>query len=311
MAERNKILVTGASGFFGKALVSYLAEKNVPVIAATRTGGGVGVKGVESLAIGSLPDLADLTDRLQQVKTIVHCAGRAHVMRDNSADPLSVFRQVNTQGTLALARQAVAAGVERFVFLSSIGVNGNQTRGTPFRASDTPAPQAPYAVSKLEAEQELKDLSGETGLEVVILRPPLIVGPNPVGNLATIAKLLATGLPLPFGLATRNKRSLVSVDNLCSLVEICISHPKAVGQVFVMAEAEDLNTRQIMEWVARETGQKARFVPVPVFLLRGLLKLAGKTGMDNQLFGDLEVDFAKTTKRLGWRPQPLDIAGPR
>lgn len=302
MSKRDQILVTGANGFFGRFLVSYLADRSHPVIAATRDGTGVNDKKVAHIAIGSLPDMADISKPLKTVKTIVHCAGRAHVLRDASQDPLAIFRAINTQGTIALAKQAVEAGVQRFVFLSSIGVNGNQTFGVPFTAKDTSAPHAPYAVSKLEAETALLEMSGETGLEVVILRPPLIVGPNPVGNLASVAKLLKTGLPLPFGLATKNRRSLVSATTLASLVETCLEHASAPGNVFLMAESKPFHTRAIFEWVGRETGHKARFVPVPLSFLRAPLKLAGKKNLDSQLFGDLEVDFSDTTAMLGWKP---------
>lgn len=205
MENRNKILITGANGFFGRVLVDYLTERSWSVIAGTREGSSVFAPNILQLALGSFPKLLDLSDDLKNVKTIVHCAGRVHVSHDEAEDPLAVFRSVNLDGTMALARQAVAAGVERFVFLSSIHVNGHQTQGKPFTPHDTPSPTTFYGISKMEAEAGILGLAKETGLEVVILRPPLIFGPNPAGNLATISRALSKGLPLPFGLATKKK----------------------------------------------------------------------------------------------------------
>lgn len=303
MESRKKIFVTGANGFFGRILVDQLAARSWLVVAGTRDGSGSFPAGVSNCAYGSLPGLADLSSVLTDVGVIVHCAARAHVLGEDQADSLTVFREINTKGTLALARQAIAAGVRRFIFISSIGVNGNETSGKPFTADDAANPAAPYAISKLEAETGLLDLARESGLEVVILRPPLILGPEPVGNLATIARLTARGLPLPFGLATKNQRSLVSAKSLSSLIETCLDHPGAAGNIFVVADEKPMNTRQIIERVAEETGQKVRLLPVPVFLLRNLLRLAGKTNLDSQLFGDLEIDITETKAQLGWVPE--------
>ncbi len=286
----------------GRALVDYLVERSWSVIAGTRKGTSIFASDISQLALGTFPDLVDLSHDLTNVKTIVHCAGRVHVSQEDAKNPLAVFRSVNTDGTMVLARQAVAAGVERFVFLSSINVNGHQTHGKPFTAHDAPSPTTSYGISKMEAESSLLKLSKETGLEVVILRPPLIFGPKPTGNLATISRILSKRLPLPFGLATKNKRSLVSARTLASLIEVCLTHPKAPGKIFLMAEAKPMHTRAVIERVAHETGQKAKFIPIPIFLLRGLLKLAGKTKLDSQLFGDLEVDFSETSEYLGWKP---------
>jgi len=299
--NRNEILVTGANGFFGAALVDYLEQQGREVLAGTRNGSSTGHE--KFLAYGKLPEIADISARLSSVKTIVHCAARVHVLKEGSVDPLSLFREVNRDGTLALAKQALNASVKRFVFISTIGVNGDATHGTAFSARDIPAPHSPYAVSKLEAETGLLELAANSALEVVIIRAPLILGRNPVGNLATIASLLSRGLPLPFGAATTNRRSLVSTNTLCSLVETCLDHPKATRNVFMAADANPMHTRAIIERVARETGQKARLFPVPTSLLSALLKITGKSKLESQLFGDLEVDISQTVSRLGWSPE--------
>lgn len=293
------VLVTGANGFFGRILVPIL-RKDARVFAAIRSGT---IDDAETRIVGDLSTNPDLSDAMQGVDCVVHCAARAHVLREDHADPLAEFMKVNCDATLHLAREAAHAGVKRFVFLSSIGVNGNQTFGTPYRAGDMPAPHAPYAVSKLAAEQGLELIASETGIEVVIIRPPLIIGPEPVGNLGTLARMIGKGIPLPFGRATSNRRSLVSAAVLADLVRVCLTHPAAIGAPLLVANARPMSTRDILETLAKVTGQKLRIFPFPVFLLRAGLRALGRKNMDGQLFGDLEIDIAETTARLGWRPQ--------
>lgn len=298
-----KILVTGASGFLGRAVVGHLAGAGRSVRAAARRDAGGWPLGVE--AVGS-PDLsagADWSAALSSVDAVVHCAARVHVLKETAGDPLAAFRAVNVEGTLALARQAVAAGVRRFVFVSSIGVNGAETHGRGFRHDDAPAPHSPYAVSKWEAEQGLWALAAETGLEVVVIRPPLITGPKPKGNLATLERILAKGLPLPFGLAGGNRRDLVSVEVLADLIDVVIDHPAASGGTFLVSDGRPVSTRALLETMAAAQGRRLTLLPVPTGLLAAPLKLAGKGAMASQLFGDLEVDIEHTREVLGWAPK--------
>lgn len=291
------VLVTGAAGFLGRILVPALADEQ-HVISGVRTG----VDGPDTRVLGDLAALPDLSAALSGVDVIVHCAARAHVLREKKSDPLTLFMAVNRDATLHLARQAVAAGVTRFVFISSIGVNGNRTDGIPFRADDPATPHAPYAVSKHEAELGLAHISAETGLEIVIIRPPLVIGPHPVGNLATLSRLISRGVPLPFALATKNRRSLVMATTLVDLIRVCLPHPNAPGAPLLIADTPPMSTRDILERLANETGQKLRLAPVPITLLRIALRALGRKRMDQQLFGDLEVDITATTERLNWTP---------
>lgn len=298
MPADRTVLVTGATGFLGRAVVDHLIAEGRKVRAAVRKDGGP-----DAVAVGELSSDTDWSQALKGVDTVVHCAARAHVLKETAADPLAQFRAVNTAATLALARQAAQAGVRRFVFISSIGVNGAETHGTPFHHDDAPHPHSPYAVSKFEAEEGLRALAAETGLEVVVIRPPLIVGPEPKGNLATLNRIIAKGLPLPFGLATRNRRDLVSREVLCGLIEAVIDHPAAAGQVFLAADGEAVSTRVLLERMAAAQGRSITLLPVPTALLALPLKLAGKGAMASQLFGDLEVDIGHAKQTLGWTPK--------
>lgn len=298
----DRILVTGATGFLGRAVADHLSERGRRVRAAVRRDGGGWPAGVEAVAIGDLSAATDWSVALKDVDVVVHCAARAHVLKERAADPLAEFRAVNTDAALALAAQAAAAGVRRFVFISSIGVNGAETHGRGFRHDDPAQPHSPYALSKHEAEQGLRALSGRTGLEVVVIRPPLIVGPDPKGNLATLQRIIDKGLPLPFGLATRNRRDLVSRDNLCDLIGVAIEHPAAAGETFLVSDGRPISTRTLLERMAASRGRSPIFLPVPPALLAAALRLIGKGGMAAQLFGDLEVDIEHTRRTLDWAP---------
>lgn len=291
------ILATGATGFLGSAIVSRLTTAGRPVRSAVRSNPGPG-----AVAVGDLSVDTDWSAALEGVDTVVHCAARAHVLKETAADPLAQFRAVNRDATTALALQAAAAGVRRFIFISSIGVNGAETHGTPFRHDDTPQPHSPYAVSKSEAEGDLHRVAHETGLEIVIIRPPLITGPEPKGNLATLNKVIAKGLPLPFGLADRNRRDLVSRETLCDLIDVVIDHPAAAGQTFLVSDGAPVSTRVLLEQMAAAQGRALTLLPVPIALLALPLKLIGKGAMASQLFGDLEVDITHTRRTLNWSP---------
>ena len=223
-------------------------------------------------------------------------------MRDEVDDPLAEYRKVNVQGTLNLARQAVAAGARRFVFLSSIKVNGETTaRETPFQAGDVPLPEDAYGISKLEAEQGLMQLAAETGMEVVIIRPPLVYGPGVKGNFASMIKLVDKGIPLPFG-AVDNKRSLIGIDNLVDLIIRCIDHHSAANQVFLAGDGADLSTTELLRGVGRAMGKPARLIPVPAGMLQLGATLLGKKAMAQRLLGSLQVDISKTCELLDWKP---------
>jgi nucleoside-diphosphate-sugar epimerase len=297
-----RIFVTGASGFLGRQICADLVARPGNDVHAGSRDGTAAPAGAMPIAHGDLIEPLDRTALLHGIDVVVHCAARAHVLREVHNDPLRAFMAANCAATLALAHQAADAGVKRFIFISSIGVLGNQTFGQPFTASDAPAPNSPYAVSKLKAEEGLTAIARDTGLEVVILRPPLILGPDPVGNLGTLARFIGRGIPLPFGLATKNRRSLVSAHNVAGLIATCLTHPKAPGGVFLVADAAPLHTRGILEALAHLTNQRLRLLPVPVFILRAALRALGRSGMDAQLFSDLEVDISATTQQLGWSP---------
>lgn len=298
----DRILVTGATGFLGRAVVEHLAGRGRKVRGAVRGEAAGWPAGVETAIVGDISGATDWSAALRNVDAVVHCAARAHVLKETAVDPLAQFRTVNTEATLALARQAATAGVRRFVFISSIGVNGAETHGRPFRHDDPPHPHSPYAVSKHEAELGLRAIAAETGLEVVVVRPPLIIGPDPKGNLATLERVIGKGVPLPFGLVTRNRRDLVSRHTLCDLIETVLDHPAAAGETFLVSDGEPVSTRTLLERMAAARGLPIRLLPVPPALIALPLKLAGKGAMASQLFGDLEVDIDHTRRTLDWTP---------
>jgi nucleoside-diphosphate-sugar epimerase len=296
------IVVTGANGFVGRRVVEWFAGKGVKVFAATR-------QPVEGLPVGArrvpAPDLqssADWTGIVAGADVVVHCAARVHVMDEMAEDPLVDFRRLNVDATLALATAAAAAGVKRFVFISSVKVNGEHTAlGHPFRADDPPAPVDPYGISKKEAEENLFELSRRTGLEIVVIRPVLVYGPGVQANFRAMMKVVARGVPLPLG-ATANKRSMVYIDNLADLIFIAATHGNAAGKIFLVSDGEDLSTTQILRMLGQAMGKKPILVPIPALLISSLAALVGKGTVAQRLFGSLQVDISYTREILGWSP---------
>jgi len=299
-------LVTGANGLVGSALCARLRRDGVPVRGAVRSLNSK-PDGAETVAIGSLSSDTDWTVALKNVEQVVHLAARVHVMNDKSSDPFAEFRRVNVEGTAALARQAAVAGVRRFVFLSSVKVNGEFTEARqPFTADDEPAPEDLYGVSKLEAEQLLRQIAAETGMEVVIIRPPLVYGPGVKANFESMMRWLARGLPLPLAALTQNRRSLVALDNLVDLIITCLSHPAAANQTLLVSDGEDLSTAQLLKRMGAAMGQPARLFYMPPALLKLGATLLNKPGIYQRLCGSLQLDIAKTRHLLDWTP-PVSV----
>jgi nucleoside-diphosphate-sugar epimerase len=300
------ILVTGANGFVGSELCAYLGKSGAVVRAAVRALNSNSAR-VETIEIGSLSSKTDWTVPLRDINQVVHLAARVHVMNDKSADPLEEFRKINVDVTINLANQAAAAGVKRFIFLSSIKVNGESTQpGCPFAADDEPRPQDPYGVSKYEAERELRKIAERTGMELVIIRPPLIYGPGVKGNFASIMRIVQYGLPLPLASITDNRRSLVALGNLVDLIVACISHLSAANQTFLVSDDEDVSTVELLRRMGLALKRPAKLFYTPNLLLQFGTALLNKSEIYQRLCGSLQVDITKTKELLNWKP-PLSV----
>jgi len=299
-------LVTGSNGFVGSALCARLSSEGAALRGAVRSLNSQ-PEGVEAIAMGGLSSETDWTVALRSVDQVVHLAARVHVMNDKSSDQLAEFRRVNVDGTANLARQAAAAGVRRFVYLSSIKVNGELTEvGHHFTTDDASAPEDPYGVSKHEAEQALRQIAAEAGMEVVIIRPPLVYGPGANGNFSSLLRWVARGFPLPLGAVTDNRRSLVGLDNLVDLILTCLQHPKAANQTFLVSDGEDLSTTELLQRMGKAMNRPARLLPVPVSLLAFAARMLGKTAVAQRLLGSLQEDISKTCELLDWKP-PVSV----
>lgn len=293
-----RILVTGASGFVGRGLCAALQARQLDFLAVARSNPG---HNAPTFIVEDMHAATDWQPALAGVGCVIHLAARVHVMAERASKPLDAFRAVNCGATLNLARQAARNGVRRFVFVSSVKVNGESTGEKPFTAFDVAAPSDAYAVSKLEAEQGLQALSKETGLEVVIVRPPLVYGPGVRANFLKLMQLVKLGLPLPFA-SVRNRRSLVALDNLVDLLIACSAHPAAAGQTFLVSDDDDVDMAKLLRLLAAGMDKRARLFPLPAQALAGLAALAGKSALAGRLLDSLQVDISHTTATLDWLP---------
>lgn len=300
MSKQSVVVVTGSSGFLGRALAEMLSVSSYSLRALVRSLNEDFPFPVDS--VGDMDAFTDYSSVLMGAEIVVHAAARVHVMGDDVENPLQEFRRVNVEGTENLARQAAASGVRRFVFISSVKVSGESTTGTlPFNEKMKPMPEDDYALSKLEAEEKLQEIAKATGMEVVIVRPPLVYGPGVKANFRNLLSLAKQPFPLPFGLVNNN-RSLVYVGNLVDFIIHCIDHPKAANQTFLISDGEDLSLRSLIKLIRRSMGKAVWLLPVPVYLFRLLGKLFGKMLVVDRLVGDLQVDSSKARELLGWVP---------
>lgn len=301
MMSVKKVLLTGATGFVGSQLLSNLLERGRhSVVVASRSDHASVDHPCPVFNLGEFGAHTLWHEALVGVDCVVHLAGRAHVLA-REANALELFRESNTEATLNLARQAAAQGVRRFVFISSIGVSGALTTDHPFSETSDPAPHADYAVSKLEAETGLMQLSKNTEMDVVIIRPPLVYAAHAPGNFRRLLRLVHSGIPLPFG-CVNNSRSMIALENLVDLIAVCVEHPAAANQVFLASDGVDFSTGQIIDLLAKGMGKRPRLVRLPVLFLRVAAKLLGKQGVYTQLCGSLQIDSSKARQLLGWVP---------
>lgn len=296
------ILVTGANGFIGGSIIDSLLRAGLSVRACSRRKIDRFLGDVELISIEELSEGTNWSQALQDVDVVIHTAARVHIMKDEVRDPLSEFRKVNAAGALNLATQAAEAGARRFIFISSIKVNGDKTtQGQPFKVDDASVSGDPYGASKYEAERGLLTLAKRTEMEVVIIRPPLVYGPGVKANFASMMGWVSKGIPLPLG-AVHNQRSLVALDNLVDFIGRCIDHPKAGNEIFLISDGGDVSTTELLKKTAKAFGKKACLLPVPVSWMILIAKLFGKSDMANRLFASLQVDSSKARDLLGWEP---------
>lgn len=299
---KGRLLVTGASGFVGLALCTELSRRGFTVRAAVRSADSRVEKKAEKAIVGAIDGEMNWTEALCDVDVVIHLAARVHVMRDEAADPLAQFLKVNLDGTDNLARQAARAGVKRFVYVSSVKVNGEHTEGTrAFTEADRANPSNPYAISKWEAEQALHRIAAETGMEVVVVRPPLVYGAGVKGNFITMLEVLAKGIPLPLA-SVHNLRSLIYVGNLVDALIACAVHPAAAGQTYLVSDGEDISTPDLLRRLGAALGRPARLFPCPPAALKLVGRVTGRSGQIERLLGALRVDGGKIRRDLSWTP---------
>lgn len=294
------ILITGSNGFLGQHIVRAIGDQSLSLLDRDSFNKNPGSVFFQAEINGN----DKYSQPLSSCKTVIHCAARVHIMEDQVDNPLYMYREANTAGTLNLANQAVKAGVKRFIFISSIKVNGESSEyNKAFKYNDIRNPQDDYGVSKSEAETQLIKLSEVTGLEVVIIRPTLVYGAGVKGNFSSLMSLVSKGIPLPFGCITTNKRSLISIDNLVDLIVTCIDHPKAANQVFLVSDEHDVSTSEMVREMATALGKSTLQIPVPVWCYKLAGKLFNKSDIVDRLTGSLQVDITHTKETLGWTPK--------
>jgi len=288
------VLITGQNGFIGQALFREMRSQGFLVRGTVRNRPK---NNQDIVAVGDIGPATDWSSALAGIDVVVHLANRAHILHDSAKDPLALFREVNVEGTIALAQQAVEQGVKRFVFISSIKVNGECTYDTPFAADDSPNPQGPYAVSKLEAETRLRKIGEESTMETVILRPPLVYGQGVKGNFQRLTSLVETGVPLPLA-SIQNQRSLISLERLIEIIILCVTQVEVANQICLVSDGEDLSTPELVRKIAESIGKPARLFPFPVKLLKIVGKLMGQREVVDRLVDNLQLDVEKTKKIL-------------
>ena len=311
MSDCRNLLITGATGFIGRDITREACRVGFHVSVMVRSHTEIMPAAVNQIVVGDLQQFTKeeaitlesnrlLLSAMQNVDVVIHTAARAHVMREEHDDPAAIYHLMNVALTEKLALAAADAGVKRFVFISSIKVNGEAST-EPFTEADVPAPEDDYGRSKWLAEQCLTEIGQRTGMEIVILRPPLIYGPGVKGNFASLIKLIRKSIPLPFG-AIHNKRSLLALDNLVSAILLVSEHPAAANQAFLLADDEDVSTTELIKLIAQSQGKKARLIPVPVSWMTFAARLFGKKSVADRLFGSLQIDASKIRQTLGWKP---------
>jgi nucleoside-diphosphate-sugar epimerase len=302
------ILVTGSTGFVGAALIERLKKDEFPFSAAVRDALNKELHpDVNNIEIGHLSSMLDWGYALKKCDVVIHLAARVHILKDKSKNPLADFRYINVDCSLNLARQAARAGVRRFIYVSSLKVNGEFTiLGEPFTAEDVPRPQDFYGISKHEAEIGLRMISEEFGMELVIIRPPLVYGPRVKANFLSMMNWLHRGIPLPLGGVTENRRSFLFIDNLVDMIITCINHPSAANQIFLAADDEDLSTAELLDRITLALGRSSKLISVPAPFIGIGAKLLGRSDITQRLCGSLQVDIKKTKSLLGWLP-PVSV----
>lgn len=297
------VLVTGANGFIGQHLRRELSARRMHFRTTVRT---TGAADSDTVVVERVDGRTDWSKALAGAQSVVHLAARVHVMHERPDESLPAFREINTEGTANLAEQAASAGIRRFIYLSTIKVNGDATEGAPYRESDVPAPADAYAISKWEAEQRLHEVARRTGIELVVIRPPLVYGPGVKGNILRLLRWIQMGVPLPFA-NVKNHRSLVGLDNLVDFIVRCLEHPHAANETFLIADERDISTAELVCAMASGMGKKCHLFPVPQRSAQALLQIGGKARLWQRLWGDLQVDPSKARRVLNWCP-PTDIS---
>lgn len=303
------VLVTGASGFIGRHLITELLRNSIKVRVVCRQGtkDKFPVNNVEVRYLSGPGTYAvDWVDAVTDCSEVIHLAARVHVLRDRDEDPVKAFRLANVDFSRACAEAAASAGVQRFIFLSSVGVHGGTSGAQPIQVESPIKPHSPYAFSKAVAEQVLAEVVHESDMKLTVLRPPLVYGPGATGNFGVLVRAIAYGLPLPLGLVTKNRRSFVAIDNLVDLIVTCLSHPAAPNHTFLVSDGEDVSTADLLRHLGSMMGRPARLLPVPVAWLAFCAQLLGKREMFQSLCGTMQIDISKTRSLLGWNP-PLSI----